>query len=119
MKLTPRKKEIVMEMVRKYAKNFSIKIPKVWMTTKEVLDAPLHITTGRRTSAWKSYGVCYRDANTIFINVRKNPNTAFLRDTIIHELAHLRFPYMGHGDTFDSMIKRCLSGEQFKEYKKR
>lgn len=118
MKLTARRKEIVMELMEKYAESFSIKMPKVWMTRKEVLDAPLYITKGRRTATHRYFGVCFRKDNVIFINVKSHPNHARIKKTIVHEIVHMRFPYLRHGKKFDSYIEKGLNGESFKPYKK-
>lgn len=119
MKLTPRRKEIVMELMEKYTKNFSVDMPVVWMTRKEVLDAPLYITAGRRTSTSRYYGICYKRHGVIFINVKSIPNHNQLKSTIIHEIVHMRFPYLKHGDKFEAYVQKGLNGECFKPYKSR
>ena len=116
MKLTARRREIVMELMEKYTENFSIKMPEVWMTRKEVINAPLHITKGRRTATHKYYGLCFKKYNVIFINIKGLPNHARMKETIVHEIAHMRFPYLRHGKKFNSYIKKGLNGECFKPY---
>src|SRR5690348_17627978 len=80
-----------------YANRFGTQEPKVLLTTKEVLEVPKEMTEGRRTSAYKYYGVSYMQHNLIFVNVRKMPDEKTLENTIVHELIHMRFPYLSHG----------------------
>ena len=114
MKLTENKRKRILNLVKKYSKNFSVMEPKVLFTVKEVLDAPRHVTKGGRTSMYRKYGRCYYRAPMIFINVKQSPNVKHLENTIVHEIVHARFPSLGHGDKFNSYIKRGLRGETFK-----
>ena len=119
MKLDPELKFEILEKVGICSNRFSIQEPKVLFTTKEVLDMPKEITEGRRTSAYKYYGVSYLQENLIFINVRKIPDEKSLENTIVHELIHMRFPYMSHGKRFNKLIRQGLKGKSFLPYKKR
>ena len=49
-----------------YSNRFSILEPKVFLTSKEVLMAPKIVTEGRRTTAYKYYGVAYLEHNSVF-----------------------------------------------------
>lgn len=117
MKLTHDIRDITLRYVTEFASRFSICIPYTLMTTREVLDLPRQVTEGRRTSAYKYYGVAYVRHQVVFINIRKIPDMIKLKETVAHELAHLRFPYMSHGRRFDDVIKRALAGEVFAPYK--
>ena len=119
MKLTPELRLSVMEMAGVYATRFSIPEPLVLLSTREVLDMPRHITVGRRTTAYKYYGVAYMRYNAIFLNVRKIPDAATLEKTLVHELVHMRFPYMSHGKRFEDAVRRGLAGAKFCPYKRR
>lgn len=119
MRYGPELRLSILEKVGIYSARFSIAEPRVLFTTREVLDAPREITSGRRTSAYKYYGVSYLKHQTVFINVRKIPNERVLEDTIVHELVHLRFPYMAHGKRFNALVRRGLRGGRFAPYKKR
>lgn len=119
MKYGPELRLSILEKVGIYSARFSIAEPRVLFTTREVLDEPREITSGRRTSAYKYYGVTYLRHRTVFINVRKIPNERVLEDTIVHELVHLRFPYMAHGKRFNALVRRGLRGGRFAPYKKR
>lgn len=109
----------ILEKVGVYSARFSITEPKMLFTTKEVLDMPKNITEGRRTSAYKYLGVSYIMDNVVFINVRKIPDDKVLENTIVHELIHMRFPYLSHGRRFNKMVRRGLGGSTFKPYIKR
>ena len=109
----------ILEKVGIYSSRFSIAEPKVLLTTKEVLDMPREMTEGRRTSAYKYYGVSYFQHNLIFINVRKIPDEKNLEDTLVHELIHLRFPYLAHGRRFNKLVRQGLKGKTFLPYRKR
>ena len=119
MKLEPEIKLEILEKVGIYANRFSIPEPKVLFTPKEVLEMPKEMTEGRRTSAYKYYGVSYMPENLIFINVRKIPNEKLLENTIVHELIHVRFPYLSHGKRFNKLLRQGLKGKTFPPYKKR
>ncbi len=119
MKLDPEIKLEILEKVGIYANRFSILEPKVLFTTKEVLEMPKEVTEGRRTSAYKYYGVSYMLENLIFINVRKISDEKLLENTIVHELIHMRFPYLSHGRRFNKLVRHGLKGKTFQPYRKR
>jgi Zn-dependent peptidase ImmA (M78 family) len=109
----------ILEKVGVYSNRFSISEPKILLSTKEVLDAPKEMTEGRRTSAYKYYGVSYLQHNLVFINVRKIPDERVLENTIVHELIHVRFPYLAHGKRFNKLVRKGLGGKTFLPYRKR
>jgi predicted SprT family Zn-dependent metalloprotease len=119
MKLTDDLRLELLEKVGIYSNRFSITEPKLLLSTKEVLDMPKEMTEGRRTTAYKYYGVSYIPENLIFINVRKIPDEKILENTIVHELIHLRFPYLSHGRRFNKLIRQGLKEKTFPPYKKR
>jgi hypothetical protein len=119
MKLEPEIKLEILEKVGIYSNRFSIQEPKVLFTTKEVLEMPKEVTEGRRTSAYKYYGVSYMLENLIFINVRKISDEKSLENTIVHELIHMRFPYLSHGRRFNKLVRHGLKGKTFLPYRKR
>jgi Zn-dependent peptidase ImmA (M78 family) len=119
MKLTDDLRLEILEKVGIYSNRFSITEPKLLLSTKEVLDMPKEMTEGRRTTAYKYYGVSYIPENLIFINVRKIPDEKILENTIVHELIHLRFPYLSHGRRFNKLIRQGLKEKTFPPYKKR
>ena len=119
MKLDEELKLQILEKVGVYSNRFSIPEPKILLTTKEVLDMPRHMTEGRRTSAYKYYGVSYLQHNLVFINIRKIPDEKVLENTLVHELIHMRFPYLAHGKRFNKLVRQGLRGKTFMPYKKR
>ena len=119
MKLDPDLKLRIYEKVGIYANRFSILEPKVLLTTREVLDMPREMTEGARTSAYKYLGLSYNKQSLIFINVRKISDENDLENTIVHELIHQRFPYLGHGKRFNKLVKQGLRGKNFPPYQKR
>jgi len=119
MKLDPEIKLEILEKVGIFANRFSILEPKVLFTTKEVLEMPKEMTEGRRTSAYKYYGVAYMQENLIFINVRKIADQKSLDNTIVHELIHMRFPYLSHGRRFNKLARQGLRGKTFLPYRKK
>ena len=80
---------------------------------------PKEMTEGRRNSAYKYYGVSYLEHNLVFINVRKTPDDKTLENTLVHELIHLRFPYLAHGKRFNKLVRQGLRGKTFLPYRKR
>ena len=119
MKLDPDLKLKISEKVGIYSARFSIPEPRILFTTREVLDMPREITVGLRSSAYKYYGVSYLQHNLVFINVRKIPDDKTLEDTIVHELIHMRFPYLAHGKRFNKLVRQGLGGKTFSPYQKR
>ena len=119
MKLDSELKLQILEKVGIYSNRFSIPEPKILLTTKEVLDMPKEMTEGRRTSAYKYYGVSYLLHNLVFINVRKIPDEKTLENTLVHELIHMRFPYLAHGKRFNKSVRQGLRGKTFAPYQKR
>jgi len=109
----------IYEKIGIYSGRFSIEEPKVLLTTKEVLEMPKEMTEGRRTSAYKYYGVSYLHSKLVFINVRKIPDEKELENTLVHELIHVRFPYLAHGKRFNKLVRQGLRGKTFLPYKKR
>ncbi|MGH1520766.1 MAG: hypothetical protein ACRBB2_00060 [Nitrosopumilus sp.] len=119
MKLDDELKLKILEKAGVYSNRFSIPEPTILLTTKEVLDMPRHMTEGRRTSAYKYYGVSYLQHNLVFINIRKIPDEKVLENTLVHELIHMRFPYLAHGKRFNKLVRQGLRGKTFMPYKKR
>jgi hypothetical protein len=109
----------ILEKVGIYSARFGISEPKILMTTREVLEMPKEFTEGRRTSAYKYLGVSYLQNGLIFINIRKIQDEKTLENTIIHELIHMRFPYLSHGTRFNRLVRQGLAGKMFKPYRKR
>ena len=119
MKLDPDLRLEILEKVGIFSKRFSIQEPQVLLTTKEVLEMPKKMTEGRRTTAYKYYGVSYLPNNLIFLNIRKIPDQKTLENTLIHELIHIRFPYLSHGKRFNKLVRQALRGNTFPPYRKR
>ncbi len=119
MKLDPELRLQILEKIGIYSNRFSILEPKILLSTKEVLDTPKEMTEGRRTSAYKYYGVSYLQHNLVFINVRKIPDEKTLENTIVHELIHMRFPYLAHGKRFNKLVRQGLGGKTFLPYRKK
>ena len=119
MKLDPELRLQIFEKIGIYSKRFSIPEPQILLTTKEVLEMPKEKTEGRRTSAYKYYGVAYMQENLVFINARKIEDEKSLENTIVHELIHMRFPYLSHGKRFNKLVRQGLKGKTFPPYRKR
>jgi len=55
--------------------------------------------------------------NTILVdlNHHKHWKNDFMRirETLVHELVHMRWQHQRHGSTFNELIKRVLKGEKF------
>ena len=119
MKIDPDLRLKIYEKVGIYAKRFSIPEPKVLLTTREVLDMPREMTEGARTSAYKYLGLSYNKQSLIFLNIRKISDEKDLENTIVHELIHQRFPYLGHGKRFSKLVRQGLRGKKFLPYQKR
>jgi hypothetical protein len=109
----------ILEKVGIFSDRLSIPEPKTLLSTAEVLKVPKELTAGRRTTAYKYYGVSYMQHHLVFINVKKIPDEKSLDDTIAHELVHLRFPYLSHGRRFNKLVRQVLKGKTFSPYQKR
>ena len=77
------------------------------------------ITRGGRTSAGRYLGAVYdyhpRELY-LYLNLKAHKTRPDLRETIAHELCHIRFPYLSHGSDFNKKIKQVMAGETFKPY---
>jgi predicted metal-dependent hydrolase len=51
--------------------------------------------------------------------VRKIPDEKTLENTLVHELIHMRFPYLAHGKRFNKLVRQGLRGKTFLPYQKR
>lgn len=69
----------------------------VWKKDKEVVIGHYHNGLEAKTTHYKKVPYGLRE----------------VRDTLIHELVHYRFPYMKHGKKFEQRIKDILRGKQF------
>ncbi len=119
MRLTPNLEDWIDNQVTKYSTQLSIAKPKYVLRVKDVLTLPKEITRGRRTSAYRYYGVAYLKHNTVFFNVKRSNSLRKLQETIAHELVHLRFPYLNHGSALRAKVKAVIHGRCYRPYKKR
>ena len=58
-------------------------------------------------------------SNLIFLNVKKILDEKTLENTIVHELIHMRFPYLSHGKRFNKLVRQGLRGKTFEPYQKK
>ena len=93
-------------------------IPRLIFTTRDVLNMPVEQTEGRRVSAYKYLGVCYRDAKTILVNIRHKAikrlnggKFGTAEETLIHELVHYRFVHLNHGKEFNKRVRDIKHGK--------
>jgi hypothetical protein len=119
MKLDDDLRLSILEKIGIFSGRLSISEPRTLLSTAEVLQLPKEMTAGRRTTAYKYYGVSYMQHNLVFINVKKIPDERSLDDTIAHELVHLRFPYLSHGRRFNKTVRQVLKGKTFAPYQKK
>lgn len=119
MRLTTDLEHWIYGLVTRYSTQLSIVKPRYVLRVRDLLGLPLEVTRGRRTSAYRYYGVAYIKHNTIFLNVKRTPSLVKLQETIAHEMVHLRFPYLNHGSVFRTKVKKVTNGQQFKPYNKR
>lgn len=109
----------ILEMVGIYSARLSIPEPQVLMSTREVLAVPRKLTRGRRSTAYRYYGVAYTGCSMVFVNVRKIPDERALNETVAHELVHMRFPYLSHGRRFNLLVRQVRAGRVFPPYRRR
>ena len=117
MKLTNSVLRFIEQWTLQFSKQLTVEPPLLWFKTKEVLDAPIEHTRGRRTSAYKYLGVTYQSLGAVFLNIRRMKKRKQLKYVIAHELIHYRFPYLSHGDKFEQKVKQIVKGKQFPAYR--
>jgi hypothetical protein len=104
--------------VRNYAWQIGITeqdMPHLVITREEVRVMPLdEVTVSVRNETSQYLGVCFVHARTISINVRKFASLKDLKGTIVHELVHYRFQYLGHGERFEKRVSLILKGKQYR-----
>lgn len=118
MKLTKSKRIWVDNKFTKYCEVLQIEKPNILLTRKEYELFKIQLRekinyqytrVGRCVS--NVLGVCHRKDNTIFINVKAEPNCKRLDQTIRHELIHYAKPSYNHcSENFDDRMKRLLNG---------
>jgi hypothetical protein len=116
LRLTEHRKLRIVNQIRKYAEQIGITgkdMPSVVFTRKEVLEMPKELIVGRRTVTSKYFGICFVEAKTLLINVKKHRSFEDLRKTIVHELVHYRFRYLKHGKEFECRIDHILKGKRY------
>jgi len=115
LKIKPNIRDYTQERLEYYTKLANLPwMPTLITRTREVYAMPVRLTKGRRTSAYKYHGVCYNKAKTIFVNIRLHHSRKSIEHTVAHEIIHMRYPYMSHGDAFDRRIKVLQSGKASK-----
>jgi hypothetical protein len=82
-------------------------------TFKEYGQQPNRI--GSRYTTYR--GSCDPWSRLIFVNFRtrnrRDGTLRELREGLVHELVHYRFPYMSHGKTYEKRIRNILRGKQY------
>ena len=100
------------ERLEHYSRMASLSFTPTLITrTRDVMEMPLKYTIGRRTSAYKYFGVCYSKGKTIFINLRLHSSRKSIDRTVAHEIVHIRYPYLSHGEQFEKRIKAMEKGK--------
>ena len=87
----------ILEKTGIYSNRLSVPEPKVLMTSKEVLEMPKEMTMGRRTTAYKYYGVSYMPHNLIFISETGSIAVAPASKGIAAPTAKAKEPLWTHG----------------------
>ena len=100
-----------------YCNQLKVNIPNMVYRHCDVMRLPKVITDGRRYSAIRYLGVCYIYNGIIFLNVKKHYSKVRLKRTLAHELIHLRFPHLSHGQEFEKKIDQLMKGVEFKKYR--
>ncbi len=112
MKNKPVIVDYTQERLEHYSRMASLSfIPTLITRTRDVLAMPQKFTKGRRTSAYKYHGVCYSRAKTIFINIRLHYSRKSIDKTVVHEIVHIRYPYLSHGEQFEKRIEAMEKGK--------
>ena len=110
MKITPNLMVFIAREVTKHSANFGIQKPQVLLTTQEVKALPKTIDPTEDITACRKLGMAYLDHNIIFLNIAQHDGRPELRDTIVHEITHLKFPCLKHSPTFYNIVKRGIKG---------
>ena len=64
-------------------------------------------------------GISCNKCNTLYINIEQNNDIRDLENTIVHELVHLRFPKLRHGEEFFTTLGMILMGKRYKRVHRR
>ena len=118
MKNTKQVQGLCQSEVTKYCNQLGIQVqdyPFLVFTPNEVLEMPKHFTRGFRSVFYRYYGICFYQAKTIFLHLRRIKNQNKLRKIIVHELVHYRFPHLPHGK-FEDRINLIIGGKKYKKY---
>ena len=68
-----------------------------------------YLTKGysRTRNPYRYYGVASREMNVVFLNVKLAPNRAHLKNTMVHELVHIRYK-TSHSPWFRAKVSEVL-----------
>jgi predicted metal-dependent hydrolase len=124
MKITRETKQWIERETDKYSRRIGLskfQRPILVYTRKELEQVKdlTELTTKIEVAMKSCYGVTYFDQyrNLItYINMKKHKDFKDLTDTVVHELAHIRFPNMRfkHTKKFNRTVDAIIKGKRFK-----
>jgi len=75
----------------------------------ELCDSKKEMNLIKRTKL----GMSWKYDNVFWINIDGSDFIWQLIDTLVHELIHLRFPDMKHGDEYQQLVNMVIMGKRF------
>jgi len=114
--------EWIDETVAKYNKQLGInKAPYVFFNLDNI---PKEALKNRAVRAYKKYAAvtCIsgsKKPHLMIINLDYHKSIAELEDTIAHEMLHVRFPRLEHGEDFWKRLGMILMGKEYKNMRRK
>ena len=82
--------DFIQKTIIKWKKILKISRPVFWTTDMKLW---MQVTgLGEKLPTKKPFGAVVMPQNAIFLNVKRNTSLKIMRDTIVHELLHIKFP---------------------------
>lgn len=121
MKDLPAVRTWIQDTVNKYYKQLGLN--KVPIVLYGLDDAPKEVRTHKTGKNYKKYAAVSfistgKKPHFIILNLPYHRSIRELEDTIAHELLHIRFPKMEHGEDFWKRLGMVLMGKQYRKVKK-
>ena len=122
LKDTPRLREWIFTKVARYSAQIGIPEPYVIFNWKDMERGGFEPNTyDKRLISHKAGNAwIYKNQekpNILSINIKHHDDKEELENTIAHELLHIRFPIMNHGEDFYTRLGMVLMGKKYGKVK--
>jgi predicted metal-dependent hydrolase len=124
MEDTPLLRQWIDRKVRKYSKQIGIPEPILVYNYKEMIEKGYKPDASDKRLMSTKVGNTWihmrsKKPTIMHINIKHHDDKEELENTIAHELLHIRFPIMNHGEDFWTRLGMVLMGKKYGKVKKK